>query len=157
MITRKAKSSDVASLYTLEKELFSHENFPLSRGSFSYHVTNNMLYLAEIDGKIVGYILVLIKRITPKLYSIGVKESYRGKKISQKLLEIISKELIALDFKGLVLEVRTDNEIAIALYKKMGFKIVKTIKAFYRDGCNAYLMELEYINKDCNLETKSFA
>lgn len=144
MIIRKAKSTDVASLYALEGELFSHENFPLSRGSFSYHVANNMLYLAEIDAKIVGYVLVLVKRITPKLYSIGVKESYRGKKISQKLLEAVSRELLSLGFKHLLLEVRTDNEIAIALYKKIGFNIRKTIKAFYRDGCDAYLMELEY-------------
>lgn len=153
MIIRKAKSSDVSSLYALESELFSHENFPLSRGSFSYHVANNMLYLAEIDSKVVGYVLVLIKRKIPKLYSIGIKESYRGKKISQKLLEVVSKELIFSGFTRLLLEVRTDNEVAITLYKKMGFTTVKNLEAFYRDGCDAYLMELKYIDD----KLKSFA
>ncbi|DAB27444.1 MAG: ribosomal-protein-alanine N-acetyltransferase [Sulfurimonas sp. RIFOXYD12_FULL_33_39] len=144
MTIRKAISSDVSLLYTLEQELFTIDNYPLSRGSFIYHVRNNLIYVAEIEGKVVGYLLVLIKRTKAKLYSIGVKEIYRGRKISQKLLEVTSKELISLGFKQLLLEVRTDNKVAIALYKKAGFKVVKELRAFYKDGCDAYLMELEY-------------
>jgi ribosomal-protein-alanine N-acetyltransferase len=144
MIIRKADSRDVAKLYALEKELFAVENFPLSKGSFAYHVRNNMLYLAEVDGNLAGYVLVLIKRNNAKLYSLGVGEAYRGKKIAESLLEQTSKKLMVLGFKRALLEVRIDNEVAIALYKRAGFSVVKRLKAFYRDGCDAYLMEMNY-------------
>lgn len=144
MKIRKAKQSDISSLFALEKELFCSENYPLSRGSFSYHVKNNLLCVAEIDGKIAGYALVLVRRKTPKLYSIGVSQEYRKQKISQEMIVYLLKELWAMGFSNLLLEVRIDNDAAIALYKKIGFFEVKKLKAFYRDGCDAYLMELKY-------------
>ena len=141
MKIRKAQKSDVSSLYALEGELFLKENYPLSRGSFAYHVQNNLLYVAEVEGKIAGYVLVLVKRKNAKLYSIGVAKAYRNRKISHKLLKAVYKELESMGFETLLLEVRVDNEIAIALYEKEGFKVQKKLKYFYRDGCDAYLME----------------
>ena len=38
------------------------------------------------------------------------------------------------------LEVRVSNSTAVNLYTKFGFKLTKTIKAYYRDGENAYVM-----------------
>lgn len=144
MIIRKAQNSDLSSLCALERELFLPHNYPLSRGSFAYHIKNNLLYVTEIDGVLAGYVLVLIKRKNAKLYSLGVSRSYRNRKISQELLLLALEELLALGFKRVLLEVRTDNEAAIALYKKMGFSELKKLKAFYRDGCDAYLMELKH-------------
>jgi ribosomal-protein-alanine N-acetyltransferase len=141
MIIRRALPSDVSKLFALEQELFTAENFPLSKGSFSYHVKNNLLYVAEIDGKIAGYILALVKRTKAKVYSIGVSHAFRGKKIASKLLKIIMTELNSMNFKQIVLEVRTDNKAAIALYLNFGFEIKKTVPLFYRDGCDAYIME----------------
>ncbi|MBU1216729.1 ribosomal protein S18-alanine N-acetyltransferase [bacterium] len=141
MIIRRALPSDVSKLFALEQELFTAENFPLSRGSFSYHVKNNLLYVAEIDGKIAGYILALVKRTKAKVYSIGVSHAFRGKKIASKLLKIIMTELNSMNFKQIVLEVRTDNKAAIALYLNFGFEIKKTVPFFYRDGRDAYIME----------------
>jgi ribosomal-protein-alanine N-acetyltransferase len=100
--------------------------------------------LAEVDGNVAGYVLVLIKRANAKLYSIGVSEAYRGKKIAPNLLEVILKELLALGFEKILLEVRTDNKVAIALYENFGFSIKKELKAFYLDGCDAYLMQMKY-------------
>ncbi|MDD5372570.1 MAG: ribosomal protein S18-alanine N-acetyltransferase [Sulfurimonas sp.] len=143
MTIRKAEQKDVASLYALEQKLFSAENFPLSKGSFAYHIRNNLLFVAEIDNNIVGYVLVLVKRTNAKLYSIGVIESHRGRKIAKRLLESAINESVSLGFRRLLLEVRTDNSTAISLYKKLGFNIIKNLKAFYLDGCDAYLMELD--------------
>lgn len=142
MIIRKAKPSDVALLYALEKKLFSSENYPLSRGSLAYHIRNNLLYIAEVGENIIGYVLVLIKRKNAKLYSIGVDEGYRGRKVAKKLLEFIFAELASFGFKSLILEVRVDNDAALSLYKKLGFSVTKSLKSFYRDGCDAYLMRL---------------
>lgn len=144
MKIREAKTSDVSALYSLERELFSSENYPLSKGSLYYHAKNSLLLLAEVDGVVAGYILVLIKRRDAKLYSIGVKRSFRGEGISQDLLQRASKDLKNLGFKKFTLEVRVDNRVAISLYEKNNFKVVRSLDAFYRDACDAYLMELNY-------------
>ena len=42
------------------------------------------------------------------------------------------------------LEVRTSNRSAIKMYEKLGFQIKSTLRAYYRDGEDAYLMALEF-------------
>ena len=42
--------------------------------------------------------------------------------------------------ESLFLEVRVSNTPAINLYKKFGFKIVRRIPYYYRDGEDAYVM-----------------
>jgi [ribosomal protein S18]-alanine N-acetyltransferase len=90
--------------------------------------------------------LVLIKRSDAKLYSLGVAQEHRGKKISLKLFDVIMSSLEKMQFKQLLLEVRVSNSIAIALYEHLGFSILKNLKSFYRDGCDAYLMGLSIEN-----------
>lgn len=143
MIIRKAQSSDVGRLSLLEKKLFSQENFPLSKGSFRYHIKNSSLFVTQIEYDVVAYILILIKRKNAKLYSVGVDAFWRGQKIADRLLQKSIEELRKLGFETLLLEVRVDNFGALAFYEKRGFKIKKRLKAFYGDGCDAYLMQLD--------------
>lgn len=144
MRIKKASLSDGVKLYKLENTLFDQKNYPLSRSSFRYHILNNLLLVFEIEDKIAGYILMLVKRKDAKLYSIGVDKCYRGKKIAYKLLKKALIELKASGFKRVLLEVRIDNEAAISLYEKAGFNTIKKLNSFYLDGCDAYLMELKY-------------
>ncbi len=144
MKLKKALPCDVRGLYQLEQELFGAENFPLSKQSFYYHVRHNLLYIAQTDtGEIAGYVLALVRRKNAKIYSLGVALAFRGSKLALELMEHVMKELKALGFERSVLEVRTDNKGALSLYHRLGFSIIKRFKAFYRDGCDAYLMEAE--------------
>ncbi len=145
MRIRKALKSDVKQLFLLEKKLFSKESFPLSKGSFRYHIKNSSLFVMQEGYDIVAYVLVLVKRKDAKLYSIGVDDSWRGQKIANRLLQKSIEELRKLGFVTLVLEVRVDNLEALALYQKIGFEIQKRLKAFYGDGCDAYLMKLHLV------------
>lgn len=144
MTLRKALSGDVRSLYMLEQTLFGTENFPLSKQSLYYHVRHNLLYVAQSDtGEIAGYVLALIRRKHAKIYSLGVAQNFRGLKIARRLMQAMMRELQALAFARSILEVRTDNPEAISLYKSLGFSVTKRLRAFYRDGCDAYFMEAE--------------
>lgn len=89
--------------------------------------------IAVADNRVIGYILVTkAGEITP-LY---IYENYRGYGVSNTLLEdAINK------YGGRSLGVYADNEIAIHLYQKYGFKIVKT--KTYSDGTKVYIMVLE--------------
>ncbi|MBN2817027.1 MAG: GNAT family N-acetyltransferase [Campylobacterales bacterium] len=146
MTIELAQLYDCKELNHFEKKLFSAENFPLSYGSFYYHIQNNLLYVAKIRGVIVGYILTLVKRKTAKIYSIGVSKLYRKRKISTQLLQKTLFKLQSLNFQKVVLEVRVDNTSAIQFYEKNHFKSLKTIHSFYQDGCDAYFMEKTLAN-----------
>ncbi len=142
MKIRHALPSDALRLSSLEEQLFTADNYPLSRRSFYYHIRNNLLLVVETDaGEIAGYTLALTRRRDAKLYSLGIAHFYRGQGVAGMLMKATLKALEQKDFKRVVLEVRCDNIEALTLYKRFDFVVVKQLSTFYRDGCDAYLME----------------
>jgi len=146
MILRRAVAGDVAELDLLEQRLFSVHNYPLSRRSFAYHVRHSLLLVARSEtGALAGYALALVRRRRKaKLYSLGVAPEFRGQKVARALIARMIDELGLLGFGHTELEVRCDNDAAIALYRALGFETCKRLEAFYRDGCDAYLMEASH-------------
>jgi len=138
---RPAVAADAASLFALERSVFSAENYPLSRRAFYYHIRRNLLLVAEDkDANVAGYILALIHRREARIYSLGISPLYRHRGIGSLLMERLLKELTEQGFSHTTLEVRSDSRDAIALYRRYGFETVKTVKGFYKDGCDAYKM-----------------
>lgn len=108
--------------------------------------------VAEEDNKVVGYIMCriesgfsgfsLMKR--GHIISIAVLPGYRRKGIGEALLrEALQAMVNYYGVKECYLEVRVSNSPAINLYKKIGFKIERTIRGYYADGENAYLMRIK--------------
>ena len=111
--------------------------------------------VAEEDGQVVGYIMCriesgfsrfsLIKR--GHVISIAVLPGYRRKGIGEALLrEALQAMATHYGVKECYLEVRVSNTPAINLYRKIGFKIEKTIRGYYADGENAYLMRIKIMD-----------
>ncbi len=140
LTVRPALPDDAAALDALEQQLFSVENYPLSRRAFRYHIRHNLLLVVRTqEGELAGYVLALVRRKTPKIYSLGVAPAFRQRGIASLLLQRLTELLAERGFAHVTLEVRRDSG-AITLYRRFGFQTVKTLKAFYRDGCDAYLM-----------------
>jgi len=108
--------------------------------------------VAEEDGQVVGYIMCriesgfsgfsLIKR--GHVISIAVLPGYRQKGIGEALLkEALQAMINHYNVKECYLEVRVSNTPAINLYKKIGFRIEKTLRRYYADGEDAYLMRVK--------------
>lgn len=142
MTYRNAVLNDVAALSKLELQLFSAENYPISRQMFRYHIQRNRIIVALNDAEeIIGYCLVLLRKKWAKLYSLGVLEKYRSEGIAGTLLTQMFQELKNKEYERILLEVRVDNLNAIALYKRHGFKTLRRTSGFYKDGCDAFIME----------------
>ncbi len=111
--------------------------------------------VAEIERKLVGYIMCKIeygfsnfKKLgfvkKGHVVSIAVLSEHRNKGIGRALVE---ESLLGVKLKKadeLYLEVRCSNNEAIKLYEKLGFVIKQRLKAYYRDGEDAYLMTIEF-------------
>jgi ribosomal-protein-alanine N-acetyltransferase len=100
---------------------------------------------ARVAGRLVGYAGISRLGRTPpfeyEVHTIGVDPDYQGRGIGRRLLD----ELLAFaDGGGVYLEVRTDNDAAIALYRSSGFEQIGLRRRYYRvSGADAYTMRRE--------------
>lgn len=110
--------------------------------------------VATIKSVVVGYVMSrvewglsyvsrgIVKR--GHIVSIAVLPEYRRMGIASELLEKAMKALREVyGCREVYLEVRVSNIPAISLYNKFGYRRVKTIKSYYLDGEDAYLMARE--------------
>jgi len=107
--------------------------------------------VAEEDGKIGGYIMCrvevglsnhglggLIRK--GHVVSLAVLPHSRRKGVAQALINAAIEGMRGYKAKLCYLEVRVTNTAGVALYKKLGFEISRTINGYYSDGENAYVM-----------------
>jgi len=107
--------------------------------------------ICEENGQIEGYIMCRIEvglsnygfsGLVRKghVVSIAVLPQFRHEGVAQAL---IKRALEGMDYykaRQCFLEVRITNDIAISLYKKLGFEVTRTISGYYSDGEDAYVM-----------------
>lgn len=110
--------------------------------------------VAEENGEIVGYIMCRIEMglsgfgfrgLAKKghIVSIAVLPQYRRKGIGNALVAKAIENMQFYNAKQCFLEVRLTNTAAINLYKKLGFQVTRTIRGYYADGEDAYVMTKE--------------
>ncbi len=111
----------------------------------------------ELENKPLGLYDKLKLRLLEKpfrvahLISIAVLEEHRGRGLGSRLLRRtikIARERYHAD--SIYLEVRVSNVRAIKLYEKFGFRKVRIIPEYYRDGEDAFVMVLRLKNDDMN-------
>ena len=115
------------------------------RGSILNDIKNNsfneyLLYL--IDNKIVGFINYYLIYDRIEIVNFNILDYFQNKGYGTKLLDYLLK--INKDKVNITLEVRNDNNKAIHLYEKYGFKKVAIRKKYYND-VDGILMEKEMI------------
>lgn len=134
---------DAARCAELEALLF-HGDDPWPEVAFVREVgaPHNRYVAARVDDTLVGYAGVARLGRTPpfefEIHTIGVDPAYQRHGIGRGMLSRL------LDFAGresvVYLEVRTDNEPAISLYRSVGFVNVGVRKRYYRSGADAFTM-----------------
>ena len=128
---RQASSKDLDALVLLENRCFAEDR--LSRRSFRrfLEMPRDRLIVAEADGELVGYCLILMSAATrlARIYSIAVSPAVRGQGVGEKLVREAESEAVDAGRIIMRLEVREDNRGAINLYKRLGYRQYGT----YRD------------------------
>ena len=130
----------------LEAQLFDGDD-PWPAVAFNRELAgpHNHYVGSRIGGALVGYAGISRLGRTPpfeyEVHTIGVDRAYQGCGIGRRLLD----DLLAFADGGVVyLEVRTDNEPAIALYRSVGFEQIGLRRRYYRvSGADAYTMRRE--------------
>ena len=136
-------SADAERCAQLEAELFEGDD-PWPAVAFNRELasSHNHYVAARVGGTLVGYAgISRLGRKPPfeyEVHTIGVDLAFQGQGIGRRLLD----ELLNFADGGVVyLEVRTDNEAAIALYRSVGFARIGLRRRYYRvSGADAYTM-----------------
>jgi len=136
--------TDAARCAELEELLFEGDD-PWPESAFVRELAGpyGTYVAARVGDTLVGYAGIFRLGRTPpyeyEIHTIGVDPAFQGQGIGRRML----KDLMAVAGPESVvhLEVRTDNEPAIALYKAFGFATIGLRKRYYRiSGADAYSM-----------------
>ena len=109
-----------------------------------YESLSDGFYVAVDDGEVIGYVVGFISY--PKkgrIFTLAVREKYRGMGIGTMLIEKIYSVLKKNGAKEIHLEVRLSNTSARQFYLKHGFMPVWVEQGYYNDGEDALIMEKE--------------
>ena len=121
---------------------FGAEGLPLSISQEADYIRkyagnpNSVMIVAFDEGELIGTGVVSVVSGRPRFahrreIAISVRKDYWGKGIGTGIMNVLMDFCKKSDAKVIELEVRSDNEKAIALYKKFGFEKIGTYKKFF--------------------------
>ena len=142
----------------IQAEGFKHINREkIVRYSNSFKKT---FYVIENQDKIVGYCIYYLK---PALSSkgfekqsviseIAIDKNFRGRGFAEKLLKESIEEMKLNTVSSILLYVSTENQPAISLYEKFGFRKTKKVKNVCSPGeiCHEMELRLKTCSSDSN-------
>jgi ribosomal-protein-alanine N-acetyltransferase len=120
-------------LAALEAQLFIHDAW--AAATIHYWLKsegNDGLLLVDEANTIVAYCLYNQLFEQAEIIRIGVHPNAQKQGLASRLLDSLVAHLTPTA-DTLLLEVRTDNSPAIQLYQKLGFTVIHTRKAYYRN------------------------
>ena len=102
---------------------------------------NSKYIIAKLDDEIIGFAGIKLVMDEADIMNIVTKKSYRNQGIGTLLLENLISICQNLNLSSISLEVNEDNQTAIHLYKKLGFKEIGIRKNYYKNK-NGIIMNL---------------
>ncbi len=142
---RKAIPEDVPVLARIEEASFDS---PWSANEIAKDVASedDSIYVAviESDGENAGYGEMRMVAGEAQIYNVVIDPACRGRGLGEELMRHLADKAEELGCSLITLEVRSGNEAATGLYRKIGFREVGRRKAYYQEGNeDAVLMDLK--------------
>jgi ribosomal-protein-alanine N-acetyltransferase len=138
---------DVPAVVALDHKSFS---LPWPERSFRFELTDNpasRCWVAELDGRIVGMIVVWLIVEEAHVATVATDPEYRRQGIGQRLLAFALRRLIQDGARSSFLEVRESNLAAQEMYRKFGYEVTGRRPHYYRDNNeDAILMNLDSLD-----------
>ena len=141
---RPLEAADADRVLELERQLFGAGAWTPGMVAAELAGTGRWYRAAVSDGQLVGYAGLWYDGDVTQVMTLGVDPDYQGCGIGRALLQSLIDESIRLDAKGIFLEVATNNQAAISLYRSVGFLPIAVRKRYYQpENQDAYTMRLE--------------
>lgn len=136
---RKAVPSDIPAIEELFAEMLkSVGDYDETAGYESGYLdrfftgSGNVIYAAEAEGRVIGYISVELHDSFIYLDDLSVSERYRSCGIGSKLIALAEKHGGEMSALSAVLHVEKSNDGALRLYKRLGYTTVADEESRFR-------------------------
>ena len=130
-------------VFEMEETLFAGEEW--SRDQFYSELAlmpeSRMYWVALHNKRVVGYFGEMIVDDFADIATLAVAPECRRHGVAGRMIDTMIAEAVRRGAVRMLLEVRTDNAAAIALYKKHGFVIIAERPNYYGPGLAAFMME----------------
>lgn len=143
VLFRPMTKDDLDEVMAIERSAY---RYPWSSGFFlqELQVACARSILAEIDGRICGYVLFWLLPGSIDVHNLAIAPELRRLGIARMLMRQVVAAAGAQAASRVTLEVRLSNEPAKKLYASMGFVQTGLRKGYYSDdGEDAFTMALE--------------
>ena len=141
---RDLKPEDMRAILDIEYRCFP-DPYPLSLLHNLHKMHPRGFLVAELDGKVVGYVIGVIRwGFTGHILAIAVDPPFRRRGVGSALLISMLDRLRASGAREVRLEVRKSNVGAQRFYSKIGFVKQEEVPYYYEDGESAIVMTYKY-------------
>ena len=143
VLLRPMTKDDLDEVMAIERSAY---RYPWSSGFFlqELQVACARSILAEVDGKICGYVLFWLLPGSIDVHNIAIAPDHRRLGIARMLMHQVVAVAVAQSAARVTLEVRQSNEPAKNLYLSLGFVKTGLRKGYYSDDAeDAFSMTLE--------------
>lgn len=123
---------------------------PWSHTIFSACLERHQCYAFVSDNKLIGFAVLMFVDTECQILNLAIAPEYQHRGHGKFLLADLIRSARLEGATEILLEVRCSNAAAIALYKKMGFRVVGHRKDYYltREGReDAHIMRLSLDSK----------
>ncbi|MDW7671259.1 MAG: ribosomal protein S18-alanine N-acetyltransferase [Bacillota bacterium] len=147
-VIRAMTVADIPAVIDIERRSFTT---PWTLHAFRMEMKNQLAVyrVAETDGIISAYGGMWLILDEAHVTNVAVHPDYRGRHLGRRIMEALMEEALRRNLLRMTLEVRKQNEPAIALYKKLGFLMAGIRPGYYQDtGEDALIMWVELTAKD---------
>ncbi|HET9228456.1 MAG TPA: ribosomal protein S18-alanine N-acetyltransferase [Thermoanaerobaculia bacterium] len=139
---RQASAEDLPRIAWLEDAAFA-DPWPFDLLAYEFgHPRGFLLVASWDDGPSVGYVAFRHGGGESEMLRLAVDPEVRRQGVARMLVESGLERLRREKVESCHLEVRMDNQGAIAFYEALGFQRSGRRKSYYRDGTNAALYSL---------------
>ncbi|MBC7227074.1 MAG: ribosomal protein S18-alanine N-acetyltransferase [Thermoflexales bacterium] len=159
---RPMREEDIAEVMEIERHSFSH---PWPESAYRHEIrygTDSLFYVLQPyrepspttwwdrllrrrpgeRSPIVGYVGIRFLPGEAHITTIAVHPEWRGRGLGKYILLMAIQRAMQHRVRFVTLEVRASNRVAQQLYTDLGFRVTGVQRGYYRDGEDAWLMQL---------------
>jgi len=141
LVLRSYDPHDFNALHRLDKGCFP-AGISYSRTTLRYFLTlpSADCVIAVEAGKIIGFIVSEENPPLAHIITLDVAEAHRRCGVGTALLEKLEANLAVRGVRSILLETASDNDAAVAFWKRRGYRIEAVLKRYYLGRIDAFEM-----------------
>ncbi|MDD2857037.1 MAG: ribosomal protein S18-alanine N-acetyltransferase [Candidatus Nanopelagicales bacterium] len=138
----------IEAVHALEQQLFPVDAWSVEQFWSELAQPTRSYCVAVDDGAILGYFGLFALAPDADVQTIAVSPAAQGRGLGAVLLRELIDQALARGCEQLMLEVRSDNTPALALYDRFGFEQLHVRRDYYAPGVDALVMRLRPLMRE---------